>query len=375
LKFYFLKKQFEIPYYWGVVFPERFTFAISQEKLPPKGSFIIINDLTDSLFYLAKVKNKGKITTFDHRISCVETKNVKLLLEDVIKTLNLKGSRFKQEGEICLITDREEKVKKLKNYLIDKNPSLKNYFNIKSKAKNLEMLDLSVESRDAFSTAFELFKLPPRYVNLTEEQILDWEFNSMPDIMKKTPDGKYFLDFNNRKLIIQKVHNTPIERCLGVDMIYHFCEEDRLIFIQYKCFNHKNKGFYKSRDKHLPVEIKKMLSFSEKCKNHGLSSCDQLRICDCPFFIKLCSREVPSQREKPYGFYYSVCSWDKMMEHKTSINFDDEPKISNTLFESLIDGKLIGTRRIHARKILKKLRNSVPDGRLLLVFSEMKGES
>lgn len=370
MKFYFLKKQFEIPEYWEVLFPEKFTFATSQDKLPPKGSILIIRDSIDGLYYITKIKNKGKITTFDYRISCVETNEIKATLEDIVKILNLRPNRFENEGEISLITDKTEKVENLKKYLIKKNSILKNYFDDKHKHKNQNRLDVAVESRDAFLMALELFKVPSRYMNLTEEQMLDWEFNSMQEIIHKTPDGKHFLELNNRKLFIQKVHNTPIERCLGVDMIYHFYNEDRLIFVQYKCFNHKNEKFYKSKDKHMSVEVKKMSALAGVCSNSSVLSYDQLRACDCPFFIKLCSRDLPTHRDKPYGFYYTICSWQKFMEEKHVITFDDEPRISNDLFKSLIGSKLIGTRKAHLKKILKKLMGTVPDDRLMLIFSE-----
>ncbi len=370
LKFYFLKKHFEVPEYWEVLFPEKFTFATSQDGLPPKGSILIVRDLTDGLYYITKIKNKGKITTFDYRISCVETNKIKATLEDIVKALNLQPNRFKNEGEINLIVDKPEKVKNLKKYLIRNNPALKNYFDNKHEHKNQNKLDVVLESRDALLMAFELFNVPPRYINLTEEQILDWEFSSMHEIIHKTPDGKHLLEFNNRQLVIQKVHNTSIERCLGVDMIYHFYNEDRLIFVQYKCFNHKNKKFYKSKDKHMLVEIKKMSALAGSCNNDSVLNCDQLRACDCPFFIKLCSRDLPTHRDKPYGFYYTICSWQKFIEKKHVITFDDEPRISNDLFKSLIGSKLIGTRKTHSDKILKKLIDTIPDERLMLVFSE-----
>ena len=363
-------------YIYGDIFPDRFTFATTQNRLPPQGSLLIIEDLNENKFYLARIKSKGKITTFEHRISCVDVRQIEFSLPEVVALLHLKKGRFTEAGNIILVVEKNPKFKKLKDYLEEKNDNLDKYFKEKKQQFNKINLETGIQAIDAFATAFDIFGLAQRdYTNLTEEQIMDWEIEQMSPFLSSTPDGKHFIETNNKRLYIQKVHNTPIEKCLGVDLIYNFVDEQRVIFIQYKCFNYEDKKYYRSKDSNFKQELKRMESFEfiKNCQNFGSSDLKSLRICGCPFFIKLCSRTIPNHREEPYGFYYTVCVWDGLnSQAKTYTDYGDEPKISNQLFKELVHSGLIGTTKENAKLINEKLLKEFNNERLTLIFSEEK---
>ncbi|MFA5197583.1 MAG: hypothetical protein WC437_04145 [Patescibacteria group bacterium] len=380
MKIYFYKRHFYSPdYLYGANFPERFTFATNQEKLPPYGSFLIIEKLEDfggTKFYITKIKRKDKITTFDHRISCVDVREITFSLPDIIKLLNLKESRFTKSEIILLIAEKNPKLNNLIEYIKRSNFNLEGYFN-KKELKPLRLsIETSVQVIDAFATAFDIFGLNRHnYTRLSEEQIMDWEIEKLSPFMSADPDGKRYLEMGNKKLYIQKVHNTAIERCLGVDLIYNFIGEHRVIFIQYKCFNHDNKKYYKSKDTNSELEIKRMTDFDfiRNCQNISTQELTDLRICDCPMFVKLCSREISEKKEEPYGYYYAVCVWRFLTkQEKSFIDYDDEPKISNSLFKDLVRAGLIGTIKQEAKLIDDKLLKDFADNRLTLIFTEKK---
>lgn len=379
MKIYFYRRSFDLPnYLFGEPFPERFTFATNQEKLPPSGSFLIFEALdkfNGSKFYVTKIKTKSKITTFDFRISCVDVKEIAFTLSEVVRLLNLKERRLLKRDVISLIADKAQKTKALIAYLKEKNASLSEYFKKKEIITGKISIETGVQTIDAFATALDIFGLNRHsYTNLTEEQIMDWEIEKLSPFLESTPDGKHYLVFGDRRLYIQKVHNTPIERCLGVDLIYHFINEHRILFIQYKCFNHDNKKYYVSKDSHSKAEISKMKDFEfiKDCRNLSVTDLSKLRICDCPIFVKLCSREISGKREEPYGFYYAICVWDRFTKQsKAFIDYDDVPKISNDLFNSLAHTGLIGTTVEEAKVVSEKLAKS-SNNRLMLIFSEEK---
>ena len=377
MKVFYYKRNFELPdYLFGGVLPDRFTFATTQRKLPPQGSLLIVEDLYKNKFYLVKVKSKGKITTFEHRISCLDVREIKFSLGEVLDLLHLRKNRFTEKEKIVLITEKRSKFRQLRKYLEENNGNLDKYFNAERHQCNGISLETGIQAKDAFTTAFNIFGLIPRdYTNLTEDQIVSWELEKMSPFLESTPDGKHFIEYNSKRLYIQKVHNTPIEKCLGVDLIYNFLDEQRIILIQYKCFNYNNKKFYKSKDPHLKKELKKMLTFKfiKNCQNLGSRDLKNLRICGCPFFIKLCSRTIPNHREVPYGFYYAVCVWDSLCSQpKAYIDYGDEPKISNQLFKELVHSGLIGTTKECAKLIDKKLLKELNSDKLTLIFSEEK---
>lgn len=375
MKIYYYKRKFELPYYIsGGNLPDRFTFATTQDKLPPQGSLLIIEDLCENKFYLAKIKGKGKITTFEHRISCVDVGRIEFSLPEVIELLHLKKGRFAEAEKIILVVEENPKFKKLKDHLEEKNGNLDKYFKEKKQQFHKINLETGIQAIDAFATAFDIFGLAQRdYTNLTEEQIMDWEIDRMSPFLDSTPDGKHFIEFHNKRLYIQKVHNTPIEKCLGVDLIYNFLDEQRVIFIQYKCFNYEDKKYYKSKDSNFEQELKRMVDFDfiKSCQNFTSNDVKSLRICDCPFFIKLCSRNIPRNREEPYGFYYAVCIWDHLnSQGKAYISYDDEPKISNKLFKDLVNSGLIGTIKEESKLVNEKLIKEFNNERLTLIFTE-----
>jgi hypothetical protein len=380
LKIYFYKRHFDFPEYrYEADFPERFTFAINQEKLPPHGSYLIIEKLGNfetPKFYITKIKRKDKITTFDHRISCVDVREITFSLSDVIKLLNLKQDRFSKSEIILLLADKKPKLNNLIGYIEKNNVDLKGYFNKKERKPVRLTVETSIQAIDAFATAFDVFGLNRHsYTRLTEEQIMDWEVEKLSPFMSSDPDGKHYLEMGDRRLYIQKVHNTAIERCLGVDLIYNFIDEHRIIFIQYKCFNHDDRKYYKSKDTNLDSEIKKMTDFDfiKNCRNISTQELRDLRICDCPMFVKLCSREISDKKEEPYGYYYGICVWSRLTkQEKAFIDYEDEPKISNSLFKDLVRAGLIGTIKPEAKILNEKLLRSFGDGRLTLIFTEQR---
>lgn len=377
MKIFFFKRQFKWPdYLEGEGVPVKFTFATSQRDLPPRGSLLIIEDLQEGAYYLAKIKSKRKITTFEYCISCSEVSEIEFSLNEVINLLHLRQDRFEEEEKIILISENSAKIAKLKRYLEENNGNLDRYFREKIRVRNSASLGAEVQAIDALATAFDIFGLGPQeYTNLTEEQIMDWEISGMSPFLELTPDGKHFIEKNGRRLYIQKVHNTPVEKCLGVDMIYNFLDEGRIVFIQYKCLNYNDKKFYMSKDAHLKIELKKMLNFDfvKNCQNFKSNGIENMRTCGCPFFVKLCSRNIPDHREEPYGFYYAICVWACLTKQpKPYIDYDDEPKISNQLFKELIHLGLIGTIKDHAYVVNDKLLKEVDNERLTLIFTEQK---
>ena len=211
---------------------------------------------------------------------------------------------------------------------------------------------------------------------MTEEQILDFDLdNIFPEPLGQTPDGKRIFIDNGKLLYIQKVHRTAIEKCLGVDLIYNFIDEHRLLFIQYKCLTDENK-FYKSSDKHFPEELKRMKSIPgiSDCNNFTVKRKENLRLCGCPVFIKLSAREIKGRRKTPYSFYYPICIWDFIYssKYKKYITLDDQPRISNEHFIDLVKAGLLGSLPNQSKDINYYLIENSKDDRLKLIFGECK---
>lgn len=363
--------------------PEKFTFALPSKIEVTKLSFLLIKNSADEHVYIGKIFNKRRVTTFDNSLSIREVKRLygidldKLIIETQGEAAakRILESRYpvelhKNSGErirdAILATNRE---------VIDDN-----YFTF-NRLTGSYYSDVIPQTVDSFNVAFSIFGIDPRDIPpLREEQILDFDIDSVfPQQSFRTPDGKHYFEHAGKRLYIQKVHNTPIEKCLGVDLIYNFMDEQRVVFIQYKCLNDGNdKKFYKSADRHFPEELKKMKAIPGvgNCYNFKADRREVLRICGCPVYVKLCAREIKGKRLTPYGFYYPICIWDYIYSSGTDkyITLNDEPRISNDQFIELVKAGLFGSTPSQSQAISAHLVGEAKDERLKLVFIESKQE-
>jgi hypothetical protein len=149
-------------------------------------------------------------------------------------------------------------------------------------------------------------------------------------------------------------------------------DEKRVIFIQYKCVSENNK-FYKKRDRHFAKQMEKMRSIPNinKCDNFEAKSRMDLRICNCPVFVKLCSRYILDGKISPYGVYFPICIWDRIYSESAHfITLDDRPRISDDQFKALAKEQLIGSTQEQSEEINRYLILQTKDQRLKLIFSE-----
>jgi hypothetical protein len=268
----------------------------------------------------------------------------------------------------------DDKVDLVKTIILKHNPGIldESYFLFQ---ETPPVTDVLFEADDAFHTALRIFGVKPEDIPpLREHQILDFDVASIfADAFKlgTTPDGKHFFEYNKRRLYLHKVDRTPIERYLGVDLIYNFLQEKRLVFVQYKCQKPRGK-YHPSSDSSHDAEIQRMEAIP------GLGSCPNLavpdersaRLCHCPVFIKLCKRELSESHAVPVGVYYPLCIWQCIIRRHQGVSIRNEPHLNNVHFQELVRNGLIGSTASQAQDIEEHLIREANDDRLKLVFEE-----
>jgi hypothetical protein len=358
--------------------PRYFTLALSKDVKITKLSFIIFRMPEAKDIFIGKVYNKRRVTTFQNSITIRDIINLgKIDLDELIIRIHHqpKAKRILEASEpLKLNPERSDEIYQA---LLRTNLVTESYFKFDLLEGNHS--DLIPQTIDAVNSGLSIFgvdttDIPP----LTEEQILDFDFNNFfSESLGQTLDGKLFFRHNNKILYMQKVHRTPIERCLGVDLIYNFIDEQRLVFIQYKCLTNEKK-FYKSSDSHFPDELLRMKSIPgiSECKNFNVDKRENLRLCGCPVYIKLNAREIKGRRKIPYGFYYPICIWDSLYsrQNKKYITLDDQPRITNEQFVELVKAGLLGSLPNQSKVIDSYLIKKSNDSRLKLIFEESKEE-
>jgi hypothetical protein len=383
MKFYFwnMKYKFEISEdYWDELdnsgIRKNITFALSKYIELTQLSFLIFRIRKNSDVYIGKVFNKRRVTTFENAITLREIINLgKLNLAELINNTHRQDKARKileSTDPVCLSIAKSNEIQRA---LQQTNLVNDQYFKFDLLVGDYP--DLIPQSIDAINTALSIFGLNPNdFPRLNEEQILDFDFNSIfPEPLERTVDGKLFFEHNNKRLYLQKVHRTPIEKCLGVDLIYNFIDDQRLIFIQYKCLTNEKK-FYKSGDKHFPEELQRMKKIPgiSDCQNFAVHKRENLRLCGCPVYIKLSAREIKGRRKTPYSFYYPICIWDFIYSSKELpyLTLDDQPRITNEHFNELVKAGLLGSLPNQSKDINYYLIENSKDERLKLIFEESK---
>lgn len=358
----------------------KFTFGLRGDVDVTKLSFLLMRHGDDHSAYIGKIYDKRRVTTFDNSFSVREV--IKLHGPDLERLIvDTQGTRRAKSILASRYPVRLQNAEQVKIAILENNHGMigNNYFDF-DRLVGGRYSDVIPQFTDAFGMSLSIFGLDPRDIPpLREEQILDFEIEGMfPNQLGRTPDGKRYFEHAGKRLYIQKVHNTTIERCLGVDVIYNFVDEERAVFIQYKCFNdgkkQDGKKYYRSKDHHFPKELERMRSIPgvRSCHNFGADNRSDLRICGCPVFVKLCSREIKGKRVMPYGFYYPICIWDHIYStpKNNSITFDDKPRITNDQFKELVESGLLGSVPQQTRAISTHLVNESGDERLKLIFTE-----
>lgn len=273
----------------------------------------------------------------------------------------------------CSLHDHTEFVKNviIKNNVGVINPS---YFSLDSLEKKPSTTEIVVEATDAIHTGLRIFQASLPIPHLVEHQILDFDIATIFGGAQEklmTADGKHFFDYQGRRLYLHKVDRTLIERCLGVDLIYNYLDQRRLVFVQYKC--QKAKGnYYPATDSSHDSEIERMASIP------GLAGCpnlideepDGIRLCRCPVFIKLCKREIAHSNAVPVGVYFPLCVWKRLVKQQKSICVNDDLHINNQNFQELVKTGLIGSTPLQSKEIENHLVTKANDGRLKLIFEE-----
>jgi|GEM_PF-2873277 len=362
-----------------------FSFVIDDYRELVVPSFLVwfFRD-TENEALLCKISRTTKPADIGMTLHLYDVRRIHLVSHGIFNSvfpeseINMDMSGKDQVSDMLLMRDLfvvpDSKIDLVKKAILKSNKHSidESYFTFNEPLANSE---LQVQSSDAFQTALKIFGLNPQNIpELREHQILDFDieriFNKSEKLLN-TPDGKHLFEHNGRKLYLHKVDRTKIEEYLGVDLIYNFLDDKRLVFVQYKCQKHKGK-YYPSSDTSHDSEIERMKSIPglDSCPNLQLDDDYSARLCRCPVFIKLCKREISQLHSVPLGVYYPLCIWRHMVSKHKGLSVNNAPHFNNKQFQALVKTGLIGSTKSQSVDINNHLVNISNDNRLKLIFEE-----
>lgn len=365
-----------------------FTFVLdSHQKLKVPCFLIWLYRDSDDQALLCKIRRTTKPADIGMRLHVSEAISIRVVAHGLMNTIYpgmLKegmSGRDQATGILAmreLVSVPEDKSEVVKNVIVKSNPGVidESYFSFNERSLDTEIV---VEATDAIHTGFRLFGFPKHTIpELREPQILDFDIATIFDDAVNTgvsPDGKHFFEHGGRRLYLHKVHETTIEECLGVDLIYNYLDQRRLVFVQYKCQKRKGK-YYPTSDRNHDPEVQRMAAMPgmSDCPNLAANEQDYIRLCRCPVFVKLCKREIASAHAVPVGVYYPLCVWRWQTGRVAGISVKDEPHINSLQFQELVKTGLIGSTAQQSVEIERHLIAEAKDSRLKLVFEEERLE-
>lgn len=188
----------------------------------------------------------------------------------------------------------------------------------------------------------------------------------------------------NRLLEVVYANKNPLERTLGVDLIYYNQTYHSFVLVQYKLMKTKSdsKEYYYRPDEQLKKEIARMDEFHKKYTNvKKIESHDQLRLNSDGFMFKLVpNRGLRAASEKLISGMYITREYmkfllsDKGPKGKSGgriIGFENSPRyLTNTEFATAINRGWIGSNMNQSDILEQVIKNFLETGRAVLVAVE-----
>lgn len=198
---------------------------------------------------------------------------------------------------------------------------------------------------------------------LREDAIIAKDSRIFGDWVKKQQEhitGAIEFTRDDEKLTILNVNRTPIEKTLGVDLLYYHHRYKSFVLVQYKRMekegNSSELGF-RPVGKQYGKELSRMRQFKIKHSDNDSSSFDNYRLNPEAFYLKLCPSVVFNslKTELLMGMYWPLDAWDSLLGDSCvkgrnggiRITYKNAGRsINNSLFVQLVQDGWIGSRGV-----------------------------
>lgn len=350
--------------------------ALGRTSEPDIGapSYILLQTSSGTVL-LGKIKRTRKVATIGKALDLSEVRQV--LLDSELR------KKWTAQHHVTLPIEKDEVMDLsaifdvVKADLLRLNSDLtEDYFSFRVFSPDS---DIPVQFGDAVASGLRIFfpREPPlnrNYKNLHEQNILLLDIQTFIEgPIMVDPHGRVRFVSGERELIIHKVDSDELERCLGIDLVYNYRDEERCVFIQYKCQKNNGRPYYFSSDDRIKGQVERMRRIP------GIDSCPNLsrrlsdaRLCGCSAFVKVCRREIHMHHNIPQGAYFPLCVWRQLMADpgQAGVHVRVRPHLSNEVFTECVRGGTIGTSADQTRYLHDWLYKPTEDERVRLIFEE-----
>lgn len=215
-------------------------------------------------------------------------------------------------------------------------------------------------------------------VRLREDPMVINDLITLPgyQILKSTPFSSVLFENDKSKLTVILANRLPLEKQLGVDLIYYNETFSCFLMIQYKAMEKEDgDAVYRFPNAQLSEEINRMnLVLAELKKTPINTDADGFRLNENPFFLKVCPRIVfnPDNIGLIKGMYLPLEYWELLSSHPTMkgprggsrLSFKNVRRyFDNTEFVTMASGGWVGTNIKQSELLGTVIRSTLESGR------------
>lgn len=218
---------------------------------------------------------------------------------------------------------------------------------------------------------------------LREDPMVVNDLTKVPgfDLIKTLPYNAAIFESESERLTIVLANRLPLEEQTGTDLVYFNETYQSFVMVQYKAMERDNDegALFRLPSPQLDEEIQRMdklLGALQLCapNNHR----DGFRLCENPFFLKLCPRIVfqPDDVSLVPGMYLPLDYWKVLVSHPAlrgpkggaRVTYQNAGRhFDNTEFVRLVAKAWVGTNSNQSSVLKEVIRQVIETGKAVAI--------
>lgn len=209
-----------------------------------------------------------------------------------------------------------------------------------------------------------------------EDHLIAHDVDRFSDWLSVPTDNVAWRAYENhgRQMFVMNANRTPVERTLGVDVVYWNEQDKAFVLVQYKKLTRVPKGTSRSGaqqhedvyrpDRNLAAELKRMTAIDTLCEQQT----GDFRLLPTPCWLKLCrfDAQIRDPTALTRGMYLARSHFEELLNKLAGprggkqLTYDSVPRhITNTMFTDLVKDGWIGSRGTATDQIAQLIRESL----------------
>ena len=229
-------------------------------------------------------------------------------------------------------------------------------------------------------------------VSVREDPQIDHDHVTFPglEVARRDVVGSVVLTNGEEYLTILNCNRQPLERTLGVDLIYYNHRYDSFVLVQYKRMAEAADGireYRPSRDASHAEELKRMIRAEKilsRVPTAAMRATAAFRLSGHPFFVKLCEAKAKAALDAGMvsGMYIPLDLWRRLLRSRAvrgprggvAITWENcRRRFNNGEFTSLLRQGWIGSEVGASRVLTNIIEEVLGSGRMLVLAATSDG--